>query len=44
MIAYKRITKILIVLAAFAIAVCLLVVFFSGQLTEPLGGKGVTME
>lgn len=43
MIAHRHITKILIILVALAVAVCLLAVFFSEQLTEALGGKSIAM-
>ena len=44
MVANKHISKIIIVLMTAAVAVCILMPFFSGKLMEMLGGAGVKME
>ena len=44
MAANKHITKIIIAVMAAAVVLCFLAIAFSGQLTEWLGGTGVSME
>ena len=44
MVADKHIEKIILALMAAAVVLCLLAAAFSDQLTEALGGTGVTME
>ena len=44
MVANKHIEKIILALMAAAVVLCLLAAAFSDQLTEALGGTGVTME
>ena len=44
MIANKHISKIIAVIMALAVCLCLLATLFAGTLTRALGGTGVTME
>ena len=44
MLAYKHITKIIAVVMAVAVCLCLFAVAFSGQLTAWAGDKGITQE
>ena len=44
MLAHKHITKIIAVVMAAAVCLCLLAVAFSGQLTAWAGDKGITQE
>ena len=44
MVANRHITRIVAVLMAIAVVLCLLAVGFSGRLAEALGGTGVNME
>ena len=44
MLAHKHITKIIAVVMAVAVCLCLLAVAFSGQLTAWAGDKGITQE
>ncbi len=44
MLAHKHITKIVAVITAIAVCLCLTAMVFAEQLTEAAGGAGVTME